>query len=141
MPKAIFNTDDDWFSAISECRTSGMTDREWCENQGISPTALYRHIRMLKKKSYEIPGHQKSSIRQHVVPLRIIDQDEMVSTLSSKNEPIESSDSETFVSMNTPAVHSRKGIHITCGSFNLDVDSSTDLRLLQGTLEILHKLC
>ena len=31
-----------WGSAIKECRSSGQSVREWCRQQGITPTTYYR---------------------------------------------------------------------------------------------------
>ena len=57
MPKAIFKSDDELFEAIQRCRTSGMTDKDWCAANGISQTALYRYIRKLKvNASQRVPG-------------------------------------------------------------------------------------
>ena len=71
MPKALFKSDDELFEAIQRCRTSGMTDKDWCAANGISQTALYRYIRKLKKKSYEIPNHTRFR-KQEVVPVQIV---------------------------------------------------------------------
>ena len=32
----------EWGSAIKECRSSGQSVREWCRQQGITPTTYYR---------------------------------------------------------------------------------------------------
>ncbi len=32
----------EWASAIKECRSSGRSVREWCRQQGITPTTYYR---------------------------------------------------------------------------------------------------
>lgn len=49
-------TDQQWFSLIQECRTSGMSDKNWCEIHGIHKSSLYYHIKQLRKKSCEIPA-------------------------------------------------------------------------------------
>ena len=32
----------EWGAAIKECRSSGQSVREWCRQQGITPTTYYR---------------------------------------------------------------------------------------------------
>lgn len=41
---------------ITECRQSGLTDREWCLEHGINLSTFYSWVRKLKKRtSLEIP--------------------------------------------------------------------------------------
>ena len=71
MPKAKFKTDQEWLDVIQTCRTSGMTDKDWCHSNGISQTSLYRHINRLRKKDYAIPGHGRVQLDKghEVVPI------------------------------------------------------------------------
>ena len=131
MPKALFKTDDEWFEVIQRCRTSGMTDKDWCETNGISQTSLYRFIRKLKKKSYEIPDHPKFK-RQEVVPIQIIpDEQESLPPTIPEQDMAARHDVSTRQS----------GIHISCGSFRVDIDADSDQKTLRDTLMILRNLC
>ena len=47
-------TDEEWRTLIQECRTSGLTDKHWCQNHNIQPSNLYYHIRRLEEKSCNI---------------------------------------------------------------------------------------
>lgn len=41
---------------ITECRQSGLTDREWCLEHGINLSTFYSWIKKLKKRtSFDIP--------------------------------------------------------------------------------------
>lgn len=75
-------SDQEWLALFQECRTSGMTDKDWCEMKGISPSSFYKKISRLRKKNYDILNVTKTSTRsvQEVVPLDIVD------NLSSANE-------------------------------------------------------
>ena len=131
MPKALFKSDDELFEAIQRCRTSGMTDKDWCVANGISQTALYRYIRKLKKKSYEIPNHPKFK-KQEVVPVQIIpdEQESLTSTVPNQD----------MIPRHDVSAH-QSGIHISCGSFRVDIDNNADPNTLQDTLMILRSLC
>ncbi|SFL48667.1 hypothetical protein SAMN05216390_1349 [Lachnospiraceae bacterium KH1T2] len=52
MPRAYFKSDDELFEAIQRCRTSSMTDKEWCKANGMSQTSFYRYIKRLKEASH-----------------------------------------------------------------------------------------
>ena len=36
--------DQEWLDLIQECRSSGMTDKAWCEMNHIQPSKFYYHI-------------------------------------------------------------------------------------------------
>ena len=40
---------------ISQCRSSGLTDRQWCIQNGIPTSTFYYHVKALRKKACEIP--------------------------------------------------------------------------------------
>ena len=37
-------TDQEWMALIQECRTSGLTDKAWCEQHHIQRSNFYYHI-------------------------------------------------------------------------------------------------
>lgn len=63
-----------------ECRSSGLSDFQWCNEHGIKPGTFYNWVKRLRKKScYDIPpatgrGGYKPSEQQDVVKLEIVDQ-------------------------------------------------------------------
>ena len=61
--KRIKRTDQEWFDLITECRTSELKVKVWCEQHGITAKALYYHTRQLRQKEYTIP--QKSATDLH----------------------------------------------------------------------------
>lgn len=47
---------DQQYQLIMECRTSGLSDYQWCKEQGIHPGTFYNWVSRLRKKAcYEIP--------------------------------------------------------------------------------------
>ena len=61
---------------IQECRTSGLSDREWCSQNGIPVSTFYYHIKRLREQACDIPASvsRKAAVRQEVVRLDIIDE-------------------------------------------------------------------
>lgn len=40
---------------IMECRQSGLSDYQWCQNQGINPGTFYNWVSKLRKSGYTFP--------------------------------------------------------------------------------------
>ena len=62
---------------INECRTSGMTDTDWCREHGIAVSTFYYWIKQLRKEAAQIPapayGHSENPRpKQDVVPIDIV---------------------------------------------------------------------
>lgn len=62
---------------INECRSSGMTDIDWCREHGIAVSTFYYWVKQLRRESAQIPepayGHSDNPRpRQDVVPIDII---------------------------------------------------------------------
>lgn len=131
MPKALFKTDQEWFDFIQRCRTSGMNDKDFCREQGISQTSLYRHIRKLKEKAYELPG--KHEHKHEVVELEVCDvlpaAPEDTTVMAVKEDPEDKPKQK------------ESRIHITRGGFQVDIDEGADKATLRDTLSILQKIC
>ena len=53
--------DQEWLDLIQECRSSGMTDKAWCEMNHIQPSKFYYH-------TFE------DCVKKHVIFLRIPNQ-------------------------------------------------------------------
>ena len=49
------SNDEHWLNLITQCRASGLTDRQWCIENGISVSTFYYHVRALRKKACEVP--------------------------------------------------------------------------------------
>lgn len=74
--KRTRRTEQQWIEMIHACRTSGFSDREWCEQNHISINTFYNKISLLRKKSCEF---QPSLYLHHdtepeIVPLTVLDE-------------------------------------------------------------------
>lgn len=69
-------TDQEWMVLIQKCRTSGLGDKDWCEQHDIPISTFYTKITRLRKKACDIPPANHRVIRenQQVVPLQIVDE-------------------------------------------------------------------
>lgn len=71
MKKNNVRSDLEWFETIRECRSSGLSERKWCEANGISHNSLHYYIKKLRGRGYDIPQPSRVSgngPRQEVVP-------------------------------------------------------------------------
>jgi len=136
MPKAKFKTDQEWLDVIQTCRTSGMTDKDWCRSNGISQTSLYRHINRLRKKDYAIPDHGRVQLDKghEVVPVEF----DKITELDPKYVRLSSEVRSDDISVSGIA---SSGVHVTAGKFKIDIDNNVNASVLQDTLRILQRLC
>ena len=78
------------YELIMECRSSGMSDAQWCLQQGINPGTFYNWVSKLRKKAcYDIPEsiHETNAVsspKQEVVKLEIMP-DEITKTQNDSN--------------------------------------------------------
>ena len=66
------------YRLIMECRSSGMTDYQWCAANGIKVGTFYSWVKRLKKNyDFDIPERYRMNIKpspkQDVVRLDVVD--------------------------------------------------------------------
>ena len=59
--------DSFWLERITQCRSSGLTDRQWCMENGIPVSTFYYHVRALRNKACEIPETADTSRQKQEV--------------------------------------------------------------------------
>lgn len=109
---------ESWFEKIVACRQSGLSDKQWCIENQISPGTFYYWVKQLKKCSnLVIPEHNpvSTATKQQVVPLHIID------------EPVSSS-SETAIVMHVQGIE-------------LEIKNGAAEDTIARTLSALRHLC
>lgn len=55
QPRANRRSQDEWVQLIRECRSSGLSDRTWCEQHGILVSSFYNAVKRLRKSACDIP--------------------------------------------------------------------------------------
>lgn len=83
---------DEQYRLIMECRTSGLTDHEWCLQHDIKPGTFYNWVKRLRKAGCsELPdpaGHHHSPRRQEVVKIELTSPDNVTGkVIPSFQEP------------------------------------------------------
>ena len=71
MTQRKHRTDEEWLALIRECRSSGLSDKRWCEEHQIHTSNFYYQIRRFRKMACEIPESQSVCAlnKQEVVPI------------------------------------------------------------------------
>ena len=73
--------DEHWLNLITQCRSSGLTDRQWCIENGIPVSTFYYHVRALRKKACEVPeAVDAAAQKQEVVQIPLWERVQMSST-------------------------------------------------------------
>lgn len=50
-----YKSRDEQIKLIMECRTSGLSDYQWCDENGINKSTFYNWITRLRKRGYQFP--------------------------------------------------------------------------------------
>lgn len=121
----LSESDRRWFDLIQQCRTSGKPDHQWLQENNISESTFYYHIRQLRKKACEIPQSDRSgkSDIQEVVPL-IIDEPEPVSVPASMS------------STTDPAT-----VRLIIHGISIEITNAATQEIIQNTLSVLRMIC
>ena len=117
---------EDQYNLVMECRQSGLTDLEWCDEHNIKPGTFYYWYKNLKRAGrYDIPNTKhlcaevETSIKQEVVKL-------------SFNRPVlpVKADEEIQKASSLDII-----FHDAC----VRITNDTDLNLLSKTLSVLKE--
>ena len=71
-------TQEERFELVMECRSSGLSDYQWCQEKGIHPGTFYNWITRFRKKGYpNIPApagrmSKQKAVKQEVVKLDVL---------------------------------------------------------------------
>ena len=60
-------SNSEWMAIIQECRMSGMTDRAWCDANGISHNSFHSSVHRLKKLGVKVPEPRLLVTEQEIV--------------------------------------------------------------------------
>ena len=95
-------TDEEWLSLIQECRSSGFSDRDWCEQNNISINTFYNTITRLRKKACMVPEATGSTmaVSPEIVPLSLVSESHLQLSDSTRQLPADvTSSSEALTIM------------------------------------------
>lgn len=113
---------------ITECRQSGLSDYQWCREQGINPGTFYNWISRLRKSGYIIPDSEcqvnGTPVRQEVVKLDLIEREITSPVIEEQNTSIPASVSNTGIAA-----------EIECGNLKIRFFNGADSLVIQNTLK------
>lgn len=115
------------FQLITECRQSGLTDRQWCIEQGISPSTFYHWIKVLHQSTLvELPPSLAKTeaqplSRQEVVKVNIIPESKDVQRYSAPASDIP--------------------IEILFSGVQIRIHNNADATLIADTVKALRFIC
>ena len=117
---------------INQCRQSGLTDADWCRENGIAPSTFYNWVSRCRKAAADQVqepsyGHLESPHpRQEVVPIEIIPESkpEHLTTSAFKQHDLNLDNSHT--------------IEISIKDLKIRITNETDPILLSRTLHMIR---
>jgi transposase-like protein len=127
-------TADEQYQLIMECRSSGLSDYQWCTEHDINPGTFYNWVKRLRRKAcYDIPsatgrGDYKPVFNQDVVKLEVIPE--------HQESPILSVGSTML-----PVEETRPAIEIMLGTISIKISNDVDPKLLSQVLKTVTGIC
>lgn len=120
-------SDQEWIDLIHECRTSGLGDKDWCEQHGIPISTFYTKISRLRRTACEMPKAQRRVIRetQQVAPLQIVDETPALYTELPTCDAVSKS----------PAVA------LKIQGYSIEIANHAARETILNTLSVLQQLC
>lgn len=113
--------DQYWMDLITQCRASGLTDRQWCIQNGIAISTFYYHVKTLRRKACEIPEPSGAvALKQEVIPIPF---------LAEEHVPTRT------VSFHTPA------ICLEMQGIRIEIQEQAGTDIIRNTLLALREVC
>lgn len=120
-------TDEEWLNLIQECRSSGLSDKCWCEEHHIHTSNFYYQIRRLRDKACDIPEPASSSFSSKQEVVQVSFDEPAILPVQEKISCVPSSD-ET-------------AIRITLHGFRVEITNAAASETVFHTLSALQRLC
>ena len=67
--KRLHYSDEKWLNLISECRSSGLSDKDWCMEHQIGISTFYYHVKRLCNKACSIPCQKQEVVELNFNPV------------------------------------------------------------------------
>lgn len=113
---------------IMECRRSGLSDYQWCQNQGINPGTFYNWVSKLRKAGYTIPDSESKTsgvaVRQEVVRLNLVEREISTPAMVEQN-------ASHLALPDIPCI----AAEIECGNIKVRLFNGADTTVVQNTLQ------
>lgn len=114
---------------IMECRQSGLSDYQWCHQNGINNSTFYNWVKKLRDVACQdaliepLSSHHAKSERPDVVKINVIPKNDLVSV---SNPRIPATDTESA------------SIELNLNGCNIKIHNNVNLALLGHTINLLR---
>ena len=116
---------------IMECRSSGLSDYQWCEAHGIHSGTFYNWVSKLRKAGVTIPDseskHLGTPLYQEVVKVDLVSNPAPATTIMEQNTRI----------LAMPATDASVAMEIVMGNSTIRFFNNTNPDLIRTTLQCL----
>ncbi len=131
MPYSMRRNPDEWMKLVLECRKSGMSDRQWCNSNGISYYTFASAIKTLRRMNYEVPKSRDLDIHDLTIPKQDVVKVDIVSDIQPSKE---------IVPIQEVATHLDNShmIEISLGDMHISLCNGADPDLVARTLSALR---
>lgn len=80
--------DEHWLELNTQCRSSGLTDRQWCIENGVPVSTFYYHVWALCKKACGVPeAVDVAAQKQEVVQIPLWEMEQRTSDTVALHMP------------------------------------------------------
>lgn len=123
-------TTDEQRKLIMECRTSGLSDHQWCLEHDIKSGTFYNWVKRLRQKGCtDLPEACRSNTSSNPIP-----QQEVVKV------EIQKPPAQTIVpDQELSSFESKTCLEITFGCTNIKIPNGTDPKLLTTVLQVIAR--
>lgn len=135
QPRANRRSQDEWFQLIRECRSSGLSDRTWCEQHGILVSSFYNAVKRLRKSACDIP--LSSNRRTYALDLTSASKQEAVQ-IDICPDPYPEAVPPAKQMCPVPHLDNSHTIELMMDNVSLKVSNSADPFLLQQIIRMLR---
>ena len=122
---------DEQLKLIMECRSSGLSDYQWCEAHGIHPGTFYNWVSKLRKAGVTVPDsaskHLETPVHQEVVKVDLVPEPAPSTTIMEQNTRI----------LAMPATDASVAMEIVMGNSTIRFFNNTNPDLIRTTLQCL----
>lgn len=138
-------SDEQWLEAIKECRSSGLSDKEWCSSKGIHTATFYRVIKRLRNKACNIPVHDQRvvSLPQEVVEIASIDENGVITQAGRGDPDLNPGKENTLVSYEQDFSEASFGSTVriaTPSGITIELTNRTDAATIRTILGVLQSV-
>ena len=120
---------DDQIRLIMECRKSGLSDYQWCKQNGIHPGNFYNWVSKLRKRGYTFPD---SETRLNAVPN--IQEVVKVDLIQPQDSSLKVEHNVSLIEQTDPPTVAAE---LLVGGVTLRLFNGADEKLIQSTLQCL----